>query len=56
VPLHLFSLVQTACCPQRRLGFFNSSDTISLAHVGTPENREEGLAGLEEIAKSLRFD
>jgi hypothetical protein len=38
------------------LGFFNSSDTISLAHVGTPENREEGLAGLEEIAKSLRFD
>jgi hypothetical protein len=38
------------------LGFFNSSDTISLAHVGTPENREEGLAALEAIATSIRFD
>ena len=38
------------------LGFFNSTDTISLAHVGTPENREEGLEALETIAKSLRFD
>jgi hypothetical protein len=38
------------------LGFFNSTDTVSLAHVGTPENREEGLAALETIAKSLRFD
>jgi len=38
------------------IGFFNSSDTISLAHVGTPENREEGLAALEEIVTSLRFN
>jgi hypothetical protein len=38
------------------IGFFNSSDTISLAHVGTPENREEGLAALEAIVTSLRFD
>jgi hypothetical protein len=38
------------------IGFFNSSDTISLAHVGTPENREEGLAALEAIVTTLRFD
>jgi hypothetical protein len=38
------------------IGFFNSSDTISLAHVGTPENREAGLSALEAIVTSLRFD
>ncbi len=38
------------------IGFFNSTDTISLAHVGTPEDREEGLAALEEIVTSLRFN
>jgi len=38
------------------IGFFNSSDTISLAHLGTPENREEGLPALEAIITSLRFD
>jgi hypothetical protein len=38
------------------LGLFSSSDTISLAHVGTPENRDEGLSALEEIATSIRFD
>jgi hypothetical protein len=38
------------------LGLFTSSDTISLAHVGTPENRDEGLSALEEIATSIRFD
>jgi hypothetical protein len=38
------------------LGLFNSTDTISLAHVGTPENRDEGLAGLEAIAETIRFD
>ena len=38
------------------LGLFNSTDTISLAHVGTPEDREEGIAGLEAIASSIRFE
>jgi hypothetical protein len=38
------------------IGFFNSSDTISLAHVGTPDNREEGFAAFEAIITSLRFN
>jgi hypothetical protein len=38
------------------LGFYSAEDTILLAHLGTPENREEGLAGLEAIAASMRFD
>jgi hypothetical protein len=38
------------------LGLFSATDTISLAHVGTPENREEGLDGFEAIATSIRFD
>jgi hypothetical protein len=38
------------------IGFFNSTDTISLAHVGTPEDRDEGLAALEAIVTSLRFN
>jgi len=38
------------------LGFFSSTDTISIAHVGTPENRDEGLEGLAKVAESLRYD
>ena len=38
------------------MGFFNSTDTISFAHVGTPEDRDEGLAALEAIVTSLRFN
>ena len=38
------------------LGFYTSDDTILLAHLGTPENRDEGLAGFEAIATSLRVD
>jgi hypothetical protein len=38
------------------LGLFNASDTISLAHVGTPENRDEGLSALEAIVTSIHFD
>ena len=38
------------------MGFYNASDTISFAHLGTPENREEGLAALETIVSSLRFN
>jgi hypothetical protein len=38
------------------IGFFNSTDTISLAQVGTPEDRDEGLAALEAIVSSFRFN
>jgi len=38
------------------LGLYTDVDSILLAHLGTPENREEGIAGLEAIATSLRLD
>jgi hypothetical protein len=38
------------------LGLYTSADTVLIAHLGTPENRDEGLAGLEAIATSLRLD
>jgi hypothetical protein len=38
------------------LGVYTSNDTVSLAHLGTPEDRDEGIADLEAIATSLRFD
>ena len=38
------------------LGVYSSNDTVSLAHLGTPEDRAEGIAGFEEIAATLRFD
>lgn len=38
------------------LGVYTSNDTVSLAHLGTPENRDDGLDALEAIATSLRFD
>ena len=38
------------------LGLYSENDTILLAHLGTPENPEEGLAGLDAIATSLRLD
>jgi hypothetical protein len=38
------------------LGFYTENDTVSLAHLGTPENRDEGMAGFETIATTLRFD
>lgn len=38
------------------LGFYSANNTVSLAHVGTPENRDEGIDGLERIAVSIRYD
>jgi hypothetical protein len=38
------------------LGVYSSNDTVSLAHLGAPEDRNEGIAGFEEIVASLRFD
>ena len=38
------------------LEFYGSSGAVIVAHVGTPENREEGIAGLEKLAQSFRFD
>jgi hypothetical protein len=38
------------------LGMYTTNDTVSLAHLGTPENRDEGIDGFEAIAASLRFD
>ena len=38
------------------VGLYSSNDSVSLAHLGTPEDRNEGIAGFEEIGASLRFD
>jgi hypothetical protein len=38
------------------LGLYTANDTIMLAHLGTPENRDEGIAGFEAIATTLRFN
>jgi len=38
------------------LGLYAANDAILLAHLGTPENSDEGLAGLDAIATSLRLE
>ena len=38
------------------LGLYTENDTVSIAHLGIPEDRDEGIAGLEAIVTSLRFD
>ncbi len=38
------------------LEFYGSSGAVTVAHLGTPEDRDEGIAGLEEIARWFRFD
>ncbi len=37
------------------LEFYGSSGVVTVAYVGIPEDREEGLAGLEVLARSFRF-
>ena len=38
------------------LSVYRTNDTVSLAHLGIPEDRDDGITGLEEIAAALRFD
>ena len=38
------------------LNFYGSSHIVTVAHLGTPEDSEEGIAGLEVIARSFRFE
>jgi hypothetical protein len=38
------------------LAVYSVTDTVSLAHLGTPENRDDGLDALETIVTSLRFN
>jgi len=38
------------------LEFYGQSGAVTVAHVGTPEDRDEGLAALEKLARSFRFD
>jgi hypothetical protein len=38
------------------LEFYGSSGVVTVTHVGIPEDREEGLAGLEMLARSFRFE
>jgi hypothetical protein len=38
------------------LEFYSSSGVVTAAHMGIPENRDEGIAGLEVLARSLRFN
>src|SRR5262249_60925519 len=38
------------------LGLYTEDNAVLLAHLGTPEDREEGMAGFEAIAASLRWD
>jgi hypothetical protein len=37
------------------LEFYGSSGVVTVAYVGIPEDREEGLAGLEVLARTFRF-
>ena len=37
------------------LEFYGSSGVVTVAHVGIPEDREEGIAGLEVLGRSFRF-
>ena len=38
------------------LEFYGSSGVVTVARVGIPENREEGIDGLEVLARSFRFE
>lgn len=38
------------------LTFYSGPDVVAVAHVGVPEDRNEGIAGLEAIARTFRFD
>ena len=38
------------------LEFYGSSGVVTVAHVGIPEDREEGIAGLDQLARSFRFE
>ena len=37
------------------LEFYGSSGVVTVAHIGIPEDREEGIAGREVLARSFRF-
>jgi len=38
------------------LGFYSSAHVVAIWHVGIPEDRNEGVAGLEAIGRSFRFE
>jgi hypothetical protein len=38
------------------LEFYSSSGVVTVAHVGIPEDSGEGIAGLEVLARSFRFE
>jgi hypothetical protein len=38
------------------LEFYGSSGVVNVAHVGIPEDSGEGIAGLEVLARSFRFE
>jgi hypothetical protein len=38
------------------LNFYGSLYIVTVAHLGTPEDIEEGIVGLEVIARSFRFE
>jgi hypothetical protein len=38
------------------LEFYGSSGVVTVAHVGIPEDSGEGIAGLEVLARSFRFE
>jgi len=38
------------------LNFYGSSSIVTVAHLGTPEDIKEGIAGLEVIVRSFRFE
>jgi hypothetical protein len=38
------------------LEFYGSAGVVTVAHVGIPEDRDEGIAGLEAIARWFRFE
>jgi hypothetical protein len=38
------------------LEFYGSSAVVTIVHVGTPEDRREGIDGLEVLANSFHFE
>lgn len=38
------------------LEFYSDAGVVTVAHVGIPEDRTEGIAGLEMIARGFRFE
>lgn len=55
-PMFVITARVSALLTARVLVLTGSSHLITAFHVGTPENDDEGLPGVEELATSFRFE